>query len=435
MTRSISFLLIVCSIFIVCCAAAQAQITLTGAQIYAAGDNTNGAFSGGGYRYTTNSADGGGFALSTNEQDEKAISIPLELGDNVFSFSGTVAPADPGNYVGLSLFFTDTDSVMDNSFNPDTTSGVAGDLTVFTQMNSLSNSFSTVAAGIQTQTYDAGAIGAAFANGQQSFTFGSVEVSVTAFTVSNSPFNPSGSFTLTVTPLEDVTLTGAQIYAAGDNTNGAFTGGQYRYTTNSADDNGFALSINGQDEKAISIPLGSGDHVFSFSGTVAPADPGNYVGLSLFFTDNDSTLDNSFNPETTSGVAGDLTVFTQMNSPSNSFSTVTAGIQTQTYDIDATGSAFANGQQSFAFGSVEVSVTAFSVSNSTFNPSGSFTLTVTPLTLLGDVNLDGSVNFLDIAPFIAVLANEGFQAEADIDQTGVVNFLDIARFIELLSSQ
>lgn len=55
--------------------------------------------------------------------------------------------------------------------------------------------------------------------------------------------------------------------------------------------------------------------------------------------------------------------------------------------------------------------------------------------LLGDVNLDGVVTFLDIAPFIAILAAEGFQAEADLDQSGVVDFLDISPFITALASQ
>lgn len=53
--------------------------------------------------------------------------------------------------------------------------------------------------------------------------------------------------------------------------------------------------------------------------------------------------------------------------------------------------------------------------------------------ILGDVNLDGVVGFLDIQPFIGVLAAAGFQAEADIDQNGVVNFLDIVPFVALLS--
>ena len=53
--------------------------------------------------------------------------------------------------------------------------------------------------------------------------------------------------------------------------------------------------------------------------------------------------------------------------------------------------------------------------------------------LLGDVNRDGIVNFLDISPFISALSSGGFSCEADVDQNGVVNFLDISRFITLLS--
>ena len=54
-------------------------------------------------------------------------------------------------------------------------------------------------------------------------------------------------------------------------------------------------------------------------------------------------------------------------------------------------------------------------------------------TLLGDVNLDGEVNFLDISPFIDRLSNGSFQSEADINQDGEVNFLDIGFFVDLLS--
>ena len=60
---------------------------------------------------------------------------------------------------------------------------------------------------------------------------------------------------------------------------------------------------------------------------------------------------------------------------------------------------------------------------------------VVPEPLLGDVNLDGNVDFLDIAPFILVLSDAGFQDEADIDRNGTVDFLDIAPFIMLLSNQ
>ena len=59
----------------------------------------------------------------------------------------------------------------------------------------------------------------------------------------------------------------------------------------------------------------------------------------------------------------------------------------------------------------------------------------TSTVLKADVNLDGVVSFLDIAPFIQVLATDGFQAEADCDCDGVVGFLDIQHFIAILSSQ
>lgn len=54
--------------------------------------------------------------------------------------------------------------------------------------------------------------------------------------------------------------------------------------------------------------------------------------------------------------------------------------------------------------------------------------------LLGDLNQNGEVNFLDIAPFVQRLATGTFQVEADINQNGEVNFADISPFIEILVS-
>ena len=53
--------------------------------------------------------------------------------------------------------------------------------------------------------------------------------------------------------------------------------------------------------------------------------------------------------------------------------------------------------------------------------------------LLGDVNFDGAVNFLDITPFIAALSSGNYLFEADTNQDNSVNFLDITPFIALLS--
>lgn len=55
--------------------------------------------------------------------------------------------------------------------------------------------------------------------------------------------------------------------------------------------------------------------------------------------------------------------------------------------------------------------------------------------LLGDVDLNGVVNFFDIGPFISVLSNGGDQPEADCNQDCEVDFRDIADFIAILSSQ
>ncbi len=53
--------------------------------------------------------------------------------------------------------------------------------------------------------------------------------------------------------------------------------------------------------------------------------------------------------------------------------------------------------------------------------------------LVGDVNLDGVVNLLDVDPFVNLLTTGDFQAEADINQDGEINLLDVDPFVALLS--
>lgn len=57
-----------------------------------------------------------------------------------------------------------------------------------------------------------------------------------------------------------------------------------------------------------------------------------------------------------------------------------------------------------------------------------------PDTLLGDCNLDGVANFLDITTMIAILSSGAFLLEADCNQDGEVTFLDIPSFITILTS-
>lgn len=61
-------------------------------------------------------------------------------------------------------------------------------------------------------------------------------------------------------------------------------------------------------------------------------------------------------------------------------------------------------------------------------------VTETPV-VLGDVDMNGSVNFFDIAPFIDLLSSGEFKAEADINMDQMVSFLDIAGFIQILTDQ
>ena len=64
---------------------------------------------------------------------------------------------------------------------------------------------------------------------------------------------------------------------------------------------------------------------------------------------------------------------------------------------------------------------------------GSATITVDNPFVLGDVNLDGSVTLLDIQPFVDLISESGFQAEADTNMDGFLNLLDVQGFVDLLS--
>lgn len=69
------------------------------------------------------------------------------------------------------------------------------------------------------------------------------------------------------------------------------------------------------------------------------------------------------------------------------------------------------------------------------HPHGDFGMvgSVKVITLRGDVNLDGSVNLLDVDPFVDALTNGTFQYEADTNEDGELDLLDVAPFVKLLS--
>lgn len=53
--------------------------------------------------------------------------------------------------------------------------------------------------------------------------------------------------------------------------------------------------------------------------------------------------------------------------------------------------------------------------------------------LSGDVNGDGSVDLLDVGPFVELLISGDFACEADIDGNGTVDLLDVTPFVDVLA--
>ena len=69
-----------------------------------------------------------------------------------------------------------------------------------------------------------------------------------------------------------------------------------------------------------------------------------------------------------------------------------------------------------------------------FSSDTTLTVTLVAPVLLGDCNLDGEVDFSDIAAFIEVLRSGTFLEQADCNLDGEVTFSDIPSFIAILSS-
>lgn len=57
---------------------------------------------------------------------------------------------------------------------------------------------------------------------------------------------------------------------------------------------------------------------------------------------------------------------------------------------------------------------------------------VDPDCLLGDANLDGVVDLLDVGTFVDILIMGGFQCESDVNQDGIVDLLDVGPFVDVL---
>ena len=53
--------------------------------------------------------------------------------------------------------------------------------------------------------------------------------------------------------------------------------------------------------------------------------------------------------------------------------------------------------------------------------------------LLGDINCDGAVNLLDVAPFVDLISSGEFSPKGDFDSNGAVNLLDVAPFVNAIA--
>ena len=167
---------------------ARAQQTLVGALLTSntatGADNSNGT-----YQYTTNNTSGyGTLTLTLNGTNYgKGISIPLSTGDNVFTYTDSIA--NPGAFGGLELFLNSTGA----SYNPSGGGGRPADLDV-ARDTAAANPFFVPANGTQIANYSAGS-GLLSYGGASSFLVGGQSVSVTAFSVNTSS---QGVFTLRV---------------------------------------------------------------------------------------------------------------------------------------------------------------------------------------------------------------------------------------------
>ena len=74
-----------------------------------------------------------------------------------------------------------------------------------------------------------------------------------------------------------------------------------------------------------------------------------------------------------------------------------------------------------------------SVRASHFNTAEPLNVTFGKAVLLGDVNCDGSVNLLDVGPFVDLISAGEYLDKADMNQDGQVNLLDVGPFVAALA--
>jgi hypothetical protein len=167
---------------------------------------------------------------------------------------------------------------------------------------------------------------------------------------------------------QTVYLVGADFYSATSNGTDGQPAVYLEDTNSSVGTSPFELVLNGvTTDKGIAIQLASGANNFTINPTPGNnVDPGNYVGIGLYF----STTPTSYNPASNARTP-DLAFATAVASSIGANFTPAAGIAVANYVFGSTSSA--NGLKSINEGTMPVSVSNFVATHSA---TGSFTVNV-----------------------------------------------------------
>lgn len=97
------------------------------------------------------------------------------------------------------------------------------------------------------------------------------------------------------------------------------------------------------------------------------------------------------------------------------------------------GSGFGLPREIFGWVEINVSVDNIEIIDSamSYDATG---ITVGRNFLFGDVNCDGSADLLDIAPFVDLLINGGFEESVDFDSDSQITLLDVSPFVESITN-
>ncbi len=115
-------------------------------------------------------------------------------------------------------------------------------------------------------------------------------------------------------------------------------------------------------------------------------------------------------------------------------------VANETYWLSIDAQSFADNNDTWFWGSLSTTGNAHMSSDvgTTWNLFGHSTTMVlqgvaASEEIIGDVNCDGEVNLLDVAPFVDLITSGGFSTKADINEDGNVDLLDVGPFVELLA--